>query len=103
EKVVRGRIHTVDGPVLTPAEKAELFRKTGALAVDMESTAIRAAAQQAGVPFIAIRAISDAADEAIDPAVLNLVDPYGKARAWAVFSTLLRRPRLLAQLLRLRA
>ncbi len=52
-------------PVETPAEKAALHRETGAQAVDMESEAIAAACGAAGIPMLAVRAISDPADTAL--------------------------------------
>src|SRR4051812_38922885 len=46
-----------------PQQKAELFRTTGAAAVDMERDAVRNLAVELGVPLIILRAISDTADE----------------------------------------
>ena len=45
----------------TVAEKSALFATTGALGVDMETAAIAAACARAGVPLLAVRAISDPA------------------------------------------
>ena len=98
-----GSVHTSDAVVGTVDRKRELFKQTGALAVDMESAHVRAVAEQFKVPFAAIRAISDSADQAIDPAVLELVDPFGKPRLGSVVTTLARRPTLLPDLLRLRS
>jgi adenosylhomocysteine nucleosidase len=98
-----GRIHTSDKVVTTAVEKADLFSRTGALAVDMETAAIRRLAERVNVPFLAIRAISDKADEPIDPAVLGMVDSFGRPRAGAVLTTLIRRPTILRGLLKLRS
>ena len=98
-----GRIHTSEKVVTTAAEKADLFLQTGALAVDMETAGIRRMAERVNVPFLAIRAISDKADEPIDPAVLGMVDPFGRPRAGAVLTTLARRPTILRRLLKLRS
>jgi uridine phosphorylase len=47
-------------PATTPGEKARLWTATGALAVDLESAAAAAAAEAAGgVPFLAVRVITD--------------------------------------------
>jgi hypothetical protein len=97
----RGRIHTADQLIATPAQKAALFRETGALVVDMENAIVRTAANAAGIPFIGIRAVSDTADQALDPAVLNLVDDLGRLRPAALAGTLLRRPALIPYLNRL--
>ena len=52
-------------PVESVADKAALFRETGALAVDMESEAVAAACRTAGVPLLVVRTISDPADAAL--------------------------------------
>ena len=96
-----GRICCSDRIVETPDEKADLFRSTGALAVEMENDGVRAWAEGRGAAFIAIRAISDRADQSLDPAVLRLVDHWGRARPLAIAATLARRPNLIPQLTRL--
>lgn len=45
----------------TVAAKEALARETGALGVDMETASVAAACQEAGVPLLAVRAISDSA------------------------------------------
>ncbi len=52
-------------PVESVADKAALFRETGAFAVDMESEAVAAACRAAGVPLLVVRTISDPADAAL--------------------------------------
>ena len=47
----------------TVAEKSTLAASTGALAVDMETASVAAACARAGVPLLAVRAISDSALE----------------------------------------
>ena len=97
----RGRIHGADRIVATPHEKAELHRQTGALAVEMEGAIVRKWAKELGASFIGIRSISDRADQTLDPAVLALVDEWGRPRWGRIPGTLLRRPWLLPQLIRL--
>lgn len=97
----RGRIVVSPTLVSTPAEKAKLFQETGALAVDMESAAARAVAAELGVPYISVRAISDAADELLDPAVLKMVNAFGHPRPLAIAAALIRRPSLIPRLRRL--
>jgi adenosylhomocysteine nucleosidase len=100
-----GRIVTSPVPLTTPAAKADLFRRTGAVAVDMEGDAVRrlaaAARGGAGVPVVHVRAVSDAAGDAIDPAVLSLVDPVGRPRPLAVAAYVLRHPGRVPALARL--
>ena len=58
---VRGAVHSIDRVAITAAEKRALRSQTGALAVDMETAAIRAQAEEWRVPFLCIRAVSDSA------------------------------------------
>jgi hypothetical protein len=96
-------IYSSAEPVLTPAQKAELFRATRARVVDMETEAVRAWAAPAGVPVVAVRAVSDTADQAIDPALLRLVDELGRPRHLAIATYLLHHPTGIRRLLRLAA
>ncbi len=75
-----GRVHTADALVATAGEKAALFAKTGALAVDMETELVREMAAKMGVPFLALRVISDTAQDGLDPALVNLIDSLGRPR-----------------------
>ncbi|HWE04513.1 MAG TPA: hypothetical protein VG326_19060 [Tepidisphaeraceae bacterium] len=96
-----GKIVASPTVIATPAQKRALFEQTGALAVDMESAIARAAATEMNVPFVSIRAISDAADESLNPAILKMVDAFGKPRPMSLALTLLRRPTLIPGLIRL--
>ena len=58
-----GELTSQPHPAETVAEKAALAASTGALGVDMETAAIAAACARAGVPLLAVRAISDPARE----------------------------------------
>jgi hypothetical protein len=97
----RGKIHTVDRVISTAAEKAALFAATGALAVDMEQSLVQAWAEQHFMRWLGVRAVSDSAREALDPAMLGFVDDLGRPRAAAIAMGLLRRPALVGQLRRL--
>jgi hopanoid-associated phosphorylase len=66
-----------DHPLLLKADKADLFRDTGALAVDMESHAAARVAAEHGLPFLALRAISDPATRAVPSWVMDLVAEDG--------------------------
>ncbi len=65
---------TVDRPALTPEAKTALFDQYRADAVDMETFRVARLARDTGVPLTALRAISDAANEAILPEALEWVD-----------------------------
>ena len=64
-KCYDGQLFESDSVISLARDKAEQYQQTGALAVDMESGAIARVAQQANIPFIAIRSI-------VDPANLDL-------------------------------
>ena len=75
-----GRIHMAVGIVSTALEKRRLFSETSCLAVDMESELVRRFANERGARFLHLRAISDAAEDALDPELLGLIDDHGKPR-----------------------
>lgn len=81
-----------DVVVITPAAKAELRRRTGAAAVDMESHRLAAVSARAGLPCLAVRAISDPADRALPALSAGALGPDGRPRIGAVLARLLRRP-----------
>ncbi len=83
------------------AEKATLFQQTGAIAVDMESAAVAAEAQRAGVPFMAIRAVVDPADMALPQCAIASVDEFGKLRPLWLLKALAKNPVQLFALVRL--
>jgi adenosylhomocysteine nucleosidase len=58
-----GRFVTMDRVLTHASQKQILGKRTGAVAVDMESGAIGQVAQQHGVPFLIVRAISDGINE----------------------------------------
>jgi len=61
----RGALLTVDEVVSDPEKKRALGISHGALALDMETAALARLALERGVPFISLRAISDAVDDAL--------------------------------------
>lgn len=89
---VAGLLLSLAQPLTTVADKAEAFRTTGAVAVDMESGAVLAVAAQAGVPAMALRSVIDDAATALPPAAVAGVDLYGRPRLGAMLAALLRRP-----------
>ena len=75
-----GRLITTREVIATPAAKAALFARTGAVAADMESSVILAAAAAAGLPSLVVRAVSDAAHDALPPELIRLLTPEGRLR-----------------------
>jgi len=80
-----------------------LFAETGAAAVEMEGEAVRKWLAGTGIPLIGLRAITDAADEALDPALLALVDTFGRPKPFALARFVARHPSRIASLRRLDA
>jgi len=76
----RGDLLTVGAIVATPEEKARLYLETGAIAVDMESAPILAAARRRGWGAVVVRAVSDDAQEALPAGLLDAVDAGGRVR-----------------------
>jgi adenosylhomocysteine nucleosidase len=101
--VRHGTIHSVGRVVSTAAEKAAIFVATGAAVVDMEQAIVRQWAERLGLPVIGVRAVSDAATDAVDPAVVRFVTDVGRPRPGVIAMALLRRPGLIPQLWRLNA
>lgn len=100
----RGPIHTAAHLVSTPGQKAELFAATGAVAVDMENSLLRAQIQSSiehrHLPFLHIRAISDTAADTLDPLLTHLIDTRGRPKALALAAAIVRHPSLLPHLRR---
>lgn len=85
--VIDQPVYGADRIIQTAEEKAALFRKTSACAVDMESHGAARAAAAAAIPFLAVRAIADPASRALPAAALDAVAPDGSTR---VLVTLLK-------------
>jgi adenosylhomocysteine nucleosidase len=77
-------------PISTAEEKLELHRRTGAGAVDMESAAISSVSMLAGVPFLAIRVVVDAATTPIPRDALGMFDEGGRLKRGSLFRFVLR-------------
>lgn len=82
--------------VAEPADGADakkrLYEDGGAAAVDMESAAAAKVAMEAGIPFMALRVIVDAAGVSLPPAALAGMTPDGATQTGPVLRALLRRP-----------
>ncbi|MBN9124625.1 MAG: phosphorylase [Nitrosospira sp. 56-18] len=77
--------------VLTSATaKRALAQTTGACAVDMESGAIAEVAERAGLPFLAVRAISDPIEFSPPSALLDAIRPDGSVELGRLLGLLLR-------------
>lgn len=96
-----GRLITSD-EFLTGPENLARLRAEGYLAIDMETSGVAAVCEAHGVPWCAIRAISDTlADELADDDVVGLLRPDGTTDPGALLRLLRRRPTIVPRLLRL--
>jgi len=96
-----GMIHTVDHLIDSPQEKAELFRQTGAQAVDMESAIVGRFATEAKLPLLILRSISDTASRALPRGMMNWIDDIGRPRLGKITLAAMKQPSLMPALKRL--
>ncbi len=97
----RESIAGVDQVVVDAAAKAALARRTGAIAVDMESHIAARIARDHGLPFIALRAIADPLRRSLPPAALVAMREDGGVDLRALLKAIGRRPQQLPMLLRI--
>ncbi len=97
-----GALTGSDRIVPTPEGKRALAARTGALIVDMETHALAEAAEAAGMPALAIRAVCDSSDQAIPQAVIGSTRPNGEVKTLKVWRKFCAAPWELPALLNLR-
>lgn len=97
-RVVRGGLAGVEQLVAGIAKKAALWMETGAAAVDMESHIAAAYATEAGVPFAALRVISDPANRALPALARDAIKPNGDIDVRRVLRGVARNPMTLRSL-----
>jgi adenosylhomocysteine nucleosidase len=97
-----GALLTVCDIASTPDAKTRLRERTGAVAVDMESAHILARAAASGYPAVAVRAVSDGADEALPPELMGLLTPEGQLRWRGAVSLTVTHPTVVPRALTLR-
>jgi nucleoside phosphorylase len=86
-------------PITTAVEKRRAGERYGAIAVDMESSAIAQEAAARGLPFVCMRTILDTAGH--DLAGAELADEEGSVRRLAAVKALITNPRMLPDVIRL--
>jgi adenosylhomocysteine nucleosidase len=94
--VVRGTLACPTDVLRNANEKRALADRSGAIAADMESAAIGAVAREAGLPWIVVRAVSDAADTVVPSSVVDAIDQHGALSWTRLLGALLRKPTDLA-------
>ena len=90
----------VDSPLADVAGKAALHAATGAAAVDMESHVAARAAERAGVPFAALRAVTDPAGRSLPHAATVGMRADGGVDLPAILASLAKKPGQLPELVR---
>jgi hypothetical protein len=94
-----GEVTGSDTIVANPNQKTDLARRTGAIAVDMESHVAERLAKRRDLPFGVVRVISDTADRGLPPAALVGMRPDGGVALAAILGSLARRPGQLPDLI----
>ncbi|HNP51462.1 MAG TPA: phosphorylase [Nitrosomonas nitrosa] len=100
-RVTGGTLATSYRVLTSEIEKRAFSEQFGACAVDMESGAIAEIAANAGIPFVAIRAITDPVEFSPPPTLLGAVHPDGSVNAIHLLSLVLRRSITITTLMRL--
>ncbi len=96
-----GTLWSHAGVVADVAAKRRLAGR-GCVAVDMEAAAVARVAADAGVPFAALKAVSDPRDRALPAFASRLLRPDGGVRPIALVAVLVRGPRAWRALGRMR-
>lgn len=95
-----GRLLTTTRIVATPHEKRRLGREHAADSVDMESAAVASACAYAGIPFVAVRAISDTIETTLSADLVRLL-AGGTVTPWRACRAAVRTPSLVREFFRL--
>ena len=78
--ILYGRLLTSPRALGSVSEKADAFRRTGASAVDMESSGVARVAEAHRLPFVVLRVIVDGASDVLPPALALIADSGGPLR-----------------------
>ena len=97
-----GRFVTTDAIVRTVAEKRALAARYDAMAAEMESYAVAAVCRTAGIPFMAVRAITDDLSADLPEEVHALLASSGARRLGAAVGSLWNRPESIKDMWKLR-
>lgn len=99
--VVHDPLVTSTTVLSTEVDKRALASQSGGCAVDMESGAIAAVAAEKGIPFLAMRAISDPLHLSPPAALMTALQPDGRVKPVSLLTLLLKRSVSLSELLHL--
>lgn len=88
-----------DAVIMHRPDKTELYERTGALAVDMESHIAACAAHQYKKPFAVLRVVCDPSDRTLPPAALVSMNSDGSVNTQAILRSVMARPQQIPSLL----
>jgi adenosylhomocysteine nucleosidase len=97
-RIVRGRLAGAEEVVAARHVKAALHSETGAAAVDMESHIAADYAAKAGLPFAALRVVSDPAHRALPSSAMAAIKPNGDIDLRKIMRSVVRNPMTLRDL-----
>jgi hopanoid-associated phosphorylase len=97
-RIVRGRLAGAEEVVVARHLKAALHSETGAAAVDMESHIAADYAAKAGLPFAALRVVSDPAHRALPSLAMAAIKPNGDIDLRKIMRGVVRNPMTLRDL-----
>lgn len=97
-RIVRGPLAGAEEVVVARDVKAALHSETGAAAVDMESHIAAEYAAKAGLPFAALRVVSDPAHKALPPLAMAAIKPNGDIDLRQILRSVARNPLTLLDL-----
>jgi hypothetical protein len=96
---VPAKFHCARRVAVTTQEKAQLWKETGADAVEMESSVIRTVCREQNIPSATIRVISDTAHDDLPLDFNALMTSDDRINFWKLTWTLLRQPRKIPKLI----
>ena len=96
-----GTLVTADKVLVTSAEKRRLKEETGAVAVDMETAGAALAAAERGIPWMAIRAVTDGPNDTLPLDFNALADAEGDVDRKRILRATLTHPWKIPALIRL--
>jgi adenosylhomocysteine nucleosidase len=85
----------------TPAERASLYKSTGAWVIDDESLFVAQFAKARGIPFQILRSVSDAASDTVPPAARNALNQNGSSDIEEVLKSVVPDPEQIPDLIRI--
>lgn len=75
-----GNVITVETVLRTPEAKRAVRQRSGAVAAEMEAAGVARAARDLGIPWAALKAVVDAADDPVPPFLAKCTTPQGDFR-----------------------